>query len=87
MFEANSGQHTRKRPVTLSVRADLLEEARALSLNASQAAESGIALAVRQAKEEVWRKASKAGVDAYNERIHREGTLIKPVWLKTDGAL
>jgi antitoxin CcdA len=42
---------SKRRPVNLTIRADILEEAGALKLNTSQAAETGIIAAVREANE------------------------------------
>lgn len=71
----------RKRPISLTVRTDLIKEARALRLNTSRAAEAGIEAAVKKAKEDAWLSENKAAIDAYNERIARTGTLLKPIWL------
>jgi antitoxin CcdA len=59
-----------------------MHEARALRLNASRAAEAGIEAAVRKAKEKAWLEENKGAIEAYNERIERDGTLIKPMWLQ-----
>lgn len=73
---------SKKRPISLTVRADLLIEARALRLNTSRAAEAGIEAAVKEAKGKAWLAENKAAIDAYNERIDKFGTLIKPIWLQ-----
>jgi len=74
-------ESAKKRPVSLTVRTDLIKEARALRLNTSRAAEAGIEAAVRKAKEDAWRSENKAAIEAYNERIARTSTLLKPIWL------
>lgn len=71
-----------KKPVTLTVRYGLVKEARLLGVNTSQAAEDGIAIAVRRAKERAWLEENKAAIEAYNERIEKHGTLLKPIWLE-----
>jgi len=58
-----------------------MREARSLGLNTSRAAEAGIEAAVKKAKAEAWVRDNKAAIDVYNERIDREGTLIRPMWL------
>lgn len=73
---------TKKRPVNLTIRADLLEEAKILDLNASQAAEAGIAAAVKVAREKEWLRENQAAIEAYNARVAREGVLIKPYWAR-----
>ncbi|HEX2839929.1 type II toxin-antitoxin system CcdA family antitoxin [Hyphomicrobium sp.] len=74
-------ESVKKRPISLTVRTDLIKEARALRLNTSRAAEAGIEAAVKKAKEQAWLSENKAAIEAYNERIARSGTLIKPIWL------
>ncbi len=78
----STGIVSKKRPVSLTVRADLLEEAKTLQLNASRAAEVGIETAVRKAKEDAWLEDNRAAIEVYNERIEREGTMLTPIWLK-----
>lgn len=78
---ADSIPMTKKRPVSLTIRSDLLREAKSLKLNASRAAEAGIEQAVKKAKEEAWLAENKDAIDAYNARIDAEGTLITPIWL------
>lgn len=72
----------KKRAISVTVREGLIDEARAHGLNTSQAAEDGIAAAVRKAKEAAWLEENKAAIAAYNERIDRHGTLLKPIWLE-----
>lgn len=86
MTDYPDGIH-RKRSVSLSVRADLLDEAKGLNLNASAAAETGIEEAVRAAKERQWLKSAKRGIDAHNARVADRGTLLTPAWSRDDGAL
>lgn len=74
-------ESVKKRPVSFTVRTDLMKEARALRLNTSRAAEAGIEAAVKKAKEDAWLSENKAAIEAYNERIAQSGTLIKPIWL------
>lgn len=75
-------EHTdsKRRPVNLTIRADLLQEAKKLNLNASQAAESGIRAAVKQAREQEWLKNNQKALLAHNERIEKSGTLLTPAW-------
>lgn len=78
----DSSHTARRRPTSLTIRADLLREAKDLNLNASRAAEEGIELAVRKAKEVAWLEENRDAIAAYNERIAREGTLLPPIWLR-----
>jgi antitoxin CcdA len=70
----------RRRPVNLTIRQDVLDQAKALSLNTSQAAEAGIITAVKHAQEEKWRQEARSAIDAYNERIEKSGPLLTPHW-------
>lgn len=84
MLEENhsSPSAPKRRAVNITVRTDLLKEARHLDLNTSRAAEEGIERAVRKAKETAWREENREAIAAYNERIAREGTLLTPIWLR-----
>ncbi|MGD9785939.1 MAG: type II toxin-antitoxin system CcdA family antitoxin [Hyphomicrobiaceae bacterium] len=72
----------KRRPHSFTVRSDLMSEARALRLNTSRAAEAGIEAAVRKAKEKAWLEENAEAIRAYNERIEKHGTMIKPIWLQ-----
>lgn len=76
------GPDTKKRPVSLSIRASLLREAKALNLNTSRAAEAGLEAAIRDAKAKAWLNESKDAIQAHNERIASSGVLITPIWLR-----
>jgi antitoxin CcdA len=79
-----SGQNKspRRRPVNLTIRADILDEAKALKLNTSQAAELGIIEAVKRAHEEEWLKENQAALEAHNHRIDKSGPLLTPGWAR-----
>ena len=70
----------KKRPINLTIRADLLEQAKELDLNASQAAEAGIAAAVKVAREKAWREENMAAIKEYNEIVAREGLPFPILW-------
>ena len=57
-----------------------MEAARTLGVNASQAAEAGIAAAVRRAREEAWLKANQAAVDEHSAWLDRHGMPLEPAW-------
>ncbi len=65
----------------------MVEEAKALGLNLSGAAEAGIAQALKRAKEEAWRKKNAAAIEAYNTRVREQGLLLPPLWMQRDGAV
>lgn len=71
-----------RRPVNLTIRSDVLDEAKALKLNTSQAAERGIIEAVRRAHEEEWLKENRAALEAHNQRIEKSGPLLTPGWAR-----
>lgn len=73
---------SKRRPINLTIRADLLEEAKLLKLNASQAAESGIIAAVRKAREDKWLRDNEAALKAHNRRIDNAGPLLTPAWVR-----
>lgn len=70
----------RRKPVSLTVREDIIKTARQLGLNTSQAAEAGIDAAVRQAQASAWRAENKEAIDAYNKTIATEGLPLTPIW-------
>jgi antitoxin CcdA len=70
----------RRRPVNLNLPHDLMESARSLGVNASQAAEAGIAAAARRAREEAWLRANPAAIDEHAAWLDRHGMPLKPAW-------
>lgn len=71
----------KRRPLNVSVRADLIEAAKGFSLNTSQAAEAGIAAAVKRAQEDAWIEQNRTAIEAHNARVDERGPLLKPSWL------
>jgi len=70
---AETGTHPRKRAVNVSLRSDLLEEAKALDINVSAAAEQGLERAIAKAKEARWREENRAAIDSYNAWVEKNG--------------
>ena len=62
-----------KRPANLSLNAKVLDAARELGLNLSQTVDELLAAEVRRRYWERWNQENRAAIDAYNERIAREG--------------
>ena len=62
-----------KKPTNVSVRADLLAEARSLGLNLSRTLESAIETAARDNRQQQWLKDNQAALDAYGRHIERDG--------------
>jgi antitoxin CcdA len=63
----------KKKPTNLSVRVDLLQVARADDLNLSGMLENCLLDYSRKKRERVWLEENRAGIEAYNERIERNG--------------
>ncbi len=62
-----------KRPTNLSLDQDLLDEARSLGVNLSQAAEGGLRRAVAEAKEERWRRDNHQALVNSNKWVEEHG--------------
>jgi len=82
MQTASATRAQKRRPVNLTIRKDVLEEAKGLKLNASKVAEAGLIEAVRQEKERLWRQENAPAIEAHNARIEETGTLLTPTWAK-----
>lgn len=63
---------------------DVLEAAHALGIDLGEAAEAGVAAAVRCAREKAWLEENREAIAAYNDRIRREGTLLTPQWAEDE---
>jgi len=72
----------KRRPVNLTIRQDILEEAKGLKLNASKVAEAGLIEAVRLEKERLWKQENASAIKAHNARVEETGTLLTPIWAK-----
>lgn len=64
---------TAKKAANLSVRADLLEEARARKINLSQTLETALAAEIKKRREDEWREQNKEAIEAYNREIAEHG--------------
>lgn len=62
-----------RKAANLSIDADLLSEAKALSVNISRAAEVGIAEAVRKEKERLWRDENRNALESWNAWVEENG--------------
>lgn len=62
-----------RKPVNLSLDPVLLQEARALGLNISRIAESGLRAAVRQAQAEQWQRDNAPAMAGYNDWVEQNG--------------
>jgi len=66
----------------MSIRADIIADAKAYKINASEVSEAALAAAVKKAKEEEWIKENRGAIQAYNERIRTHGLYLKPYWME-----
>lgn len=62
-----------RKPTNLSIDNDLLNEAKALSINLSRAAEDGVKAAVREAKESRWKSANADAIESSNSYVDKLG--------------
>ena len=62
-----------RKAANLSIDADLLAEAKALSVNISRAAEAGIAEAVRREKERAWKEENREAIEGWNAWVKENG--------------
>ena len=62
-----------KKPTNLSLNAKVLDLARELGMNLSQTVDGLLADEVRRRYWERWNADNKGAIDAYNERITRDG--------------
>lgn len=63
----------RKVPTNLSLRADLVDRARALDLNVSDVVESALEKVIVEAEQARWRSENEAAMDYYNAFIEKHG--------------
>lgn len=80
-------QSPKRRPINLTIREDILREAKALKLNVSKAAEAGIEAAIKQAREDNWLAENQTSIAAHNQRVAESGPLLVPDWADDNGAL
>ncbi|MEL6365790.1 MAG: type II toxin-antitoxin system CcdA family antitoxin [Pseudomonadota bacterium] len=69
---SDAASRTRRR-ANLSMDAALLEEAKALEVNISRAAEEGLAAAVKKARGEQWKRENAAALRAWNAWVEENG--------------
>ena len=69
----NKDAAIRKRGTNVSLRADLVAEARQLGISLSSACETGLAAAVKAEKERRWIEENADAIRSYNEWIAKNG--------------
>jgi antitoxin CcdA len=70
---ARAATSSPRRPVNVSVDAGLLQRARALGVNFSQALEQRLVELLREADQQRWLAENAPAIADYNERVEREG--------------
>jgi antitoxin CcdA len=64
---------TRKRPVNVSIRSELADEAKALGTNISAVLEKALEEAHRERRSQLWREENRKAIKAWNEWIEENG--------------
>jgi antitoxin CcdA len=62
-----------RRSTSMTLDSTLLDEARALGINISRAAEAGIAAELKTARTEAWRRENAEAIRNYNDYISQNG--------------
>jgi antitoxin CcdA len=62
-----------KKATNVSLSADLVEEARRLGLNVSEACQAGLAAEVKKAREAAWKEENRAAIESWNDYIRKNG--------------
>lgn len=70
-----------RRPINLTIRQDIIQDARRYDINISKEAEKSIARAVIEAKQKRWLKENARAIKAHNQRVQRDGLLITAHWM------
>ena len=65
--------HISRKPTNLSLDAKMVEEARALGVNVSRAAEAGLAMHLKAEKERRWKEENREAIDAANAWVEANG--------------
>ena len=68
-----SHTNARRRATNVSLSPHLLEEAKALGINVSQACERGLEERIREIRAQVWLKANRAALDSSNDYVEENG--------------
>lgn len=71
MLQSNA--KPQRKSVNTSIDSKLIEEAKALGINMSRAAEQGIAKAISAEKTRRWQEENKAAIESSNDYVKRNG--------------
>jgi antitoxin CcdA len=64
---------SQKKAVNVSINRELLKRARSADLNLSSILETALEQRLRQQARERWLTENRAGIEAYNEQVERDG--------------
>lgn len=62
-----------KRATNVSLPADLVEEAKRLGVNLSQACEAGLSEQVRRSMKEEWKRENREAIESSNDYVRKNG--------------
>lgn len=62
-----------KKATNVSLSAELVEEAKRLGINVSEACQGGLAAEVKKAREAAWQVENRAAIEASNEYVRKHG--------------
>ncbi|MCB4743382.1 MAG: type II toxin-antitoxin system CcdA family antitoxin [Sulfurovum sp.] len=62
-----------KKATNVTINSDLLQKAKSYKINISKNFEAYLAEVVKKKEEEQWLEENREAIDAYNERIEKEG--------------
>jgi antitoxin CcdA len=71
----------RKVATNVSIRADVVREAKALGLNLSEVFEVAAIEAVRRKRRDAWLEENREAIESYNDRVARDG-VFSDAWRK-----
>lgn len=73
MADIDPARRFKRKPVNLSVREDLIAEARDLGLNVSQVTEHALSDSIAKARAQQWLKENAEAIEKHNERVAQKG--------------
>ncbi len=62
-----------KKATNVSLSAELVDEAKKLGINVSEACQSGLAAQVKQAREAAWKEDNRAAIESWNDYTRKHG--------------
>ena len=63
----------RKKPTNVSLSAELVEEAKRLGINVSEACQTGLAERVKQERDDAWKAENRDAIESWNEYTRKNG--------------